>query len=88
MNNDECKYYLGLAETTFKERYTNHESSLNNENSKNSTELLKYVCSLKENNKMPSIKWNIVKIVYSKATSSMFNRKAVYFEWLGGWQMS
>ena len=88
MNNDECKYYLGLAETTFKVRYTNHESLLNNENSKNSTELLKYVWSLKENNKMPSIKWNIVKIVYSKATSSMFNRKAVYFEWLGGWQMS
>ena len=48
----------------------------------------KYVWSLKENNKMPSIKWNIVKIVYSKATSSMFNRKAVYFECLGGWQMS
>ena len=84
MNNDECKYYLGLAETTFKERYTNHESSLNNENSKNSTELLKYVWSLKENNKMPSIKWNIVKIVYSKATSSVFNRKASYFECLGG----
>ena len=56
MNNDECKYYLGLAETTFKVRYTNHESLLNNENSKNSTELLKYVWSLKENNKMPSIK--------------------------------
>ena len=34
MNNDECKYYLGLAETTFKERYTNHKSSFNNENSK------------------------------------------------------
>ena len=31
MNNDECKYYLGLAETTFKVRYTNHESLLNNE---------------------------------------------------------
>ena len=67
---DEYKYYLGLAETTFKERYNNHKSSFNNENSKNSTELSKYVWSLRENNKIPSIKWKIVKIVYSKATSS------------------
>ena len=67
---DEYKYYLGLAETTFKERYSNHKSSFNNENSKNSTELSKYVWSLRENNKIPSIKWKIVKIVYSKATSS------------------
>ena len=55
---NEYKYYLGLAETTFKERYSN------------STELSKYVWSLRENNKKLSIKWKIVKIVYSKATSS------------------
>ena len=67
---NEYKYYLGLAETTFKERYSNHKSSFKNENSKNSTELSKYVWSLRENNKKPSIKWKIVKIVYSKATSS------------------
>ena len=67
---DEYKYYVGLAETTFKERYTNHKSSFNNEKSKNSAELLKYVWSLRENNKIPSIKWKIVRIVYSKATSS------------------
>ena len=28
---DESKYYLGLAETTFKERYGNHKSSFKNE---------------------------------------------------------
>ena len=67
---DEYKYYLGLADKIFKERYTNHKSSFNNENSKNSTELSKFVWSLRENNKIPSIKWKIVKIVYSKATSS------------------
>ena len=67
---NEYKYYLGLAETTFKERYSNDKSSFKNENSKNSTELSKYVWSLRKNNKKPSIKWNIVKIVYSKATSS------------------
>ena len=67
---NEYKYYLGLAETTFKERYSNHKSSFKNENGKNSTELSKYVWSLRENNKKPSIKWKIVTIVYSKATSS------------------
>ena len=67
---NEYKSYLGLEETTFKEQYSYHKSSFNNENSKNSTELLKYVWSLRENNKIPSIKWKIVKIVYSKAKSS------------------
>ena len=64
------KYYLGLAGTTFKERYSNHKSLIKNKNSKNSTELLKYVWPLRENNKMPSIKWKILKILYSKAKSS------------------
>ena len=67
---DEYKYYLGLAKTTFKEWYSNHKSSVNNENSKNSTELSKYVWSLRENNKIPSSKLKIVKVVYSKTTSS------------------
>ena len=40
---NEYKYYLGLAETTFKERYSNHKSSFKNENNKNSIELSKYV---------------------------------------------
>ena len=39
---DKYKYYLELAETTFKERYSNHKRLFNNKNSKNSTELLKY----------------------------------------------
>ena len=69
-SDNEYKYYLGLAETTFKEWYSNQKSSFKNENSKNSTELSKYVRSLRENNKKPSIRWKIVKIVYSKATSS------------------
>ena len=84
---DEYKYYLGLAETTFKERYSNRKSSFNNKNNINSTELSKYVSSLRENNKIPSIKWEIIKIVDSKATSSfcmLFNRKALYFKCLRG----
>ena len=42
---DTYKYYLGLAETSFKDRYKNHISSFNNEEYKNKTELSKYVWS-------------------------------------------
>ena len=34
-------------------------------------ELSKHVWSLTENNKIPSAKWKVVKIVYCKATSSI-----------------
>ena len=34
---DEYKYYLELAETIFKERYSNHKSLFKNEDSKNCT---------------------------------------------------
>ena len=44
---DEYKDFLGLAETTFKERYSNQKSSFKIENSKSSTELSKYVWSLR-----------------------------------------
>ena len=37
------KYYLGLAETSFKDRYRNHISSFNNEKHKTKTELPKYI---------------------------------------------
>ena len=50
---DEYKYYLGLAKTTFIERYGKHKSSFKNENSKRSTEFSKYVWSLRENDKIP-----------------------------------
>ena len=66
---DTYKYYLGLAETSFKDRYRNHISSFNNEQQKNKTELSKYVWSLKNENKTPIINWKLMKTVYSKATS-------------------
>ena len=48
----------------------NHKSTFKNENSKSSTGLSKHVWSLRENNKIPLVEWKIVKILYSKATSS------------------
>ena len=53
---DEYKYYVKLAETTFKERYGYHKSLFKTEIGKNSTGLSKYVWSLRDNNKIPSIK--------------------------------
>ena len=40
--------YIGLCDTTFKERYRNHTCSFRNERYKNVTELSKHIWSLKE----------------------------------------
>ena len=67
---DTYKYYLGVAEKSFKVRYRNHTSSFNNEQQKTKTELSKYVCSLKNENKTPIIiNWKLMKTIYSKVTS-------------------
>ena len=42
------KYYHGICENTFKERYNNHNCSFRNKSSKKNTELPKYVWKLKE----------------------------------------
>ena len=39
--------YIGLCDTTFKERYRNHTCSFRNERYKNATELSKYIWGLK-----------------------------------------
>ena len=62
------KYYLGLAETSFKDRYNNHKSSFRNKQQKNSAEWSKYVWSLiNENHQI--INWKILKIIYSNVTT-------------------
>ena len=64
---DAYKYYLGLAETFFKDRYRNHTLSFSNEQEKYKAKLSKYVWSRKNENKTPIINWKIVKAIYSKA---------------------
>ena len=63
---DTYKYYLRHAETSFKDRYDNHKSSFRNEQQKISSELSKYVWSLINENKTPTISWKMLKIIYSK----------------------
>ena len=42
--NQEKKIYIGLTETTFKERYRNHVKSFKNKKYSKDTELSKYIC--------------------------------------------
>jgi hypothetical protein len=56
-----CETYVGLTENQFKTRYRNHTSSFRNEAYRNSTELSKYIWTLKNANVQFSIKWRILK---------------------------
>lgn len=70
---NEMKFYIGLAETSFKERFSNHKKDMKHEKYKNSTELAKYVWSLKDQNIPYSINWSIVNKVYGSANIDMCN---------------
>ena len=53
--------YIGLCETTFKTRYTNHKKSFNTEKYKNSTALSKEFWRIKELNGQPNVSWKIIR---------------------------
>ena len=55
---DTYKYYLRLAETSFKDEYNTHKPSFRNEQQKSSAELSKYVWSLIDENKTPTTNWD------------------------------
>ena len=58
---NETSTYIGLTESTFKKRYTSHESSFSNEKLRLSSELSKKIWSLKDDGKRYNITWDIVK---------------------------
>ena len=62
--NDEEKFYFGLADTTFKERYRNHIRDFKHEKYENSTELAKYLWQLRSDNISFSFKWTIITKLY------------------------
>ena len=53
------KYYHGICENIFKERYNNHNCSFWNKSRKKKTELSKYIWGLKEKGINYLINWNI-----------------------------
>ena len=63
--------YVGIAETTFKKRYSNHKRSFNLPAYKNDTELSKEFWKIKRRNSVPQIKWRILR------KCSRFNRSSL-----------
>ena len=59
-DNSTTETYIGLTETDFKTRYRNHTASFPHTKLRNSTELSKYIWSLKENNIDRFISWCIL----------------------------
>ena len=66
VTNDEKKFYLGVTETRFKERFRNHTRDFKHPKDRNSTELSKYIWELKDANISPVTEWSIVTKVLSK----------------------
>ena len=62
--NEDIKKYIGLTDTTFQERHSNHKRDFKYQKYCNCTELAKYVWELKEKNIAPIIKWEILSKVY------------------------
>ena len=45
------KVFFGISETEFKSRYNNHTMPFRNRTHENDTEIAKYICNLKDQNK-------------------------------------
>ena len=69
--NNNQKFYFGLAETTFKERYNNHKRDVKHIKYQYTTELTKYIWNLKNNSIKYNIQWKAVDKVYGDANSTM-----------------
>ena len=59
--NKPTKFYYGLTERKFKDRYNNHTLSFRSEDYRKDTELSKCVWTLKELGIEPKTKWEIIK---------------------------
>ena len=64
-NTNEKKFYLGVSETPFKERFRNHKKEFTHKEYRNSTELSKYIWQLKNANIAPIVTWKVVTKVFS-----------------------
>ena len=58
--NTSRKFYIGLSDTPFKERYNNHKRDFRNRRYEKSTELSKYIWSLQESGIEFTIHWKIL----------------------------
>ena len=58
--NTSRKFYIGLSDAPFKERYNNHKRDFRNRRYEKSTELSKYIWSLQESGIEFTIHWKIL----------------------------
>ena len=65
--NNNQKFYFGLAETTFKERYSNHKRDAKHIKYQYNTELTKCIWNLKIKSIKYNIHWKVVDKVYANA---------------------
>ena len=68
--NNEKKIYIGLAETTFKQRYNNHVKSFRHRDYSKEAELSKYIWKLKDDHINPILNWKILKTIKSHLSSN------------------
>ena len=66
----ETKFYCGLTDTAFKERYNNHKKSFRHERYRYDSELCKYLWEFYEEGKEYKIEWSIIRKINS---STRFN---------------
>ena len=69
--NGDMKKYIGLADTTLKERHGNHKRYFKHQECHNCTELAKYVRELKRKSIAPIIKWGILSKVYGNPKQNL-----------------
>ena len=67
--NSDKKFYFGLADIPFKERYRNHTRDFKHEKYENCTKLAKYIRQLKRSNINFSIKYSIASKVSENPSS-------------------
>ena len=63
---EDYKFYHGLTESSFKERFRNHIKSFIRRRYQNGTELSNSIWTLKLKNKTPSIRWKIIQVLNIK----------------------
>ena len=75
----EKRVNLGVSETPFQERYSNHPRDAKHERYCNATKLSKYVRELKRNNKVPIITLKIARKVYGNPKNkALGTRKQIF----------
>ena len=53
--------YIGLCDSTFKKRFTNHKSTFNLERYRNSNTLSAEVWRIKDLNRLPMVSWRMIR---------------------------